>query len=225
MPFFDASTLFLSWSFSARSWAWASLSRSRSPATTLNSDLASNREAFMDACSLSSATIFSFDEAKEARVLKSSALADSSCTVVDVSRDRHSSSPWEAYECKSRSLSTWFWSWFFFASTAFVCSNYLFKMNVSWFTKNHMNISFTKNASSWSNCRFQVAWAGPAVVDELWTSDRLRDERRNESRGFGETDRWRFGWIYAWSSDPCDIKKGEEAPKMYIRHRNSTKKI
>ena len=58
-----------------RSWAWASLSCSQSPLTTLNSDLASERDAFKDMCLLSSATTFSFDEANKLWIWISSALA------------------------------------------------------------------------------------------------------------------------------------------------------
>ena len=117
--FFDDSTLFLSWSFSARSCAWAPMSRSRSPLTTVNSDLASDREAVMDMCSPLSTV-------KEARILASSALADSSFNSVDASRERHSSSPWEVPECILLSLSIWLWSWFLFARRAVNCSNYSF---------------------------------------------------------------------------------------------------
>ena len=117
--FFDDSTLFLSWSFSARSWAWAPLSRSRSPLTTVNSDLASDRAVVIDMCSFLSTV-------KEVRILASSALADSSCDSVDASRDRHSSSPWEVPECILLSLSIWLWSSFLFASRAVNCSNFSF---------------------------------------------------------------------------------------------------
>ena len=203
MSFFDASTLFLSWLFSARFWAWASLSRSRSPLTTLNSDLASSREPVIDVRSPSSAAIFSFDKAKELRVLRSSALTDSSCNVVDASRDRHSS--------------IWLWSWFLFPSRALIWSSY----NCCRFTNSHLSVLLTKRASS--NCGVQVAWA-EYLVDDLQTSGRLRDECLNEAWMFGESDFWRLKWVYAWSSDPCDVKIGEEAPKIYSRRRDSKKK-
>ena len=84
----------------------------------------------------------------------------------------------------------------------------------------------TRRASS--KCGFQVAAAeypGPALVDDLWVMGRLRADCRSEvwGPGFGEVDRSRFEWVYARSSDPCDTKKGEEAPKMYIRQRDSKK--
>ena len=84
----------------------------------------------------------------------------------------------------------------------------------------------TRRASSKCEFKFPVAaveYPGPALVDDLWVTGRLRADSRNEVWGLGEVDRSRFKWVYARSSDPWDIKKGEEAPKMYIRQRDSKK--
>ena len=82
----------------------------------------------------------------------------------------------------------------------------------------------TRRASS--KCEFQVAaveYPGPALVDDLWVTGRLRADSRNEGWVFGEADRSRFEWVYARSSDPCDIIRGEEAANMYIPQRDSKK--